>query len=111
LLTALAPVAPAIDASGGAAERLIVVAQAPKLVSSTSVNGRTIRVFVVGNCSPVVNVQQINDHAMLKVGTHTIAVSSDGRISVDGNENSYGQFHELDVTFGADDSVRINVTN
>jgi hypothetical protein len=111
LLAALALAAPVIDASGRAAERLIVVAQAAKLVSSTSVNGRTIRVFVVGNGSPAVSVQQINDHAMLKVGTHTIAVSSDGRISVDGNENSYGQFHELDVTFGSDDSVQIKVTN
>jgi hypothetical protein len=90
-----------------------VVAQASnsRMVSSTSVNGQTIKVFVAGNTSPSVNVQQINGNATLNVGTHTIHVTPDGLVSVDGNENSYGRFRELDVTIGDGDSIQIKVMN
>lgn len=99
--------------AGLAADAPIVVAQAstPNLVSSTSSNGRTIKVFVVGDGSPSVNIAQINDKATLKIVAHTILVSPDGRVSVDGKETSYGKFSELDVTIGADDSIVIKVAN
>jgi hypothetical protein len=105
--------APAFCNAGFAADAPIVVAQAstPNLVSSTSANGRTIKVFVVGDGSPSVNIAQINDKATLKIGAHTILIAPDGRVSVDGKETSYGKFSELDVTIGADDSIVIKVAN
>jgi hypothetical protein len=66
---------------------------------------------VVGNGSPSVNVQQINDNATLKIGAHTILVAPDGRVSVDGKETSYGIFKELDVTVGDRDTVEVKVAN
>ncbi len=104
---------PAIAYPRPAPDAPIVVAQAsnPRLVSSTSINGRTIKVLVVGNGSPSVNLQQRDDNATLKIGTHTILIAPDGRVSVDGKETSYGIFRELDVTIGDDDTVQIKVAN
>jgi predicted amidohydrolase len=113
LLVAPLVAGPAFGDPGSVRDAPIIVAQAssPRLVSSSSTNGRTIKVFAVGNGSPSVDVEQINDKATLKFGAHTILIAPDGRVSVDGKETSYGKFIELDVTIGDNDSIVIKVAN
>lgn len=72
----------------------------PQLIASTTVNGRTIKVFAVGSHSA--DIDQTNDTTSVKVGSHTIIVYPDGRVSADGNVTSYGAFNELDVTIDGD---------
>jgi hypothetical protein len=86
-------------------------ASGPKLISSTSVNGQTVKVFAVGGASPSVDISQIGDTTELKIGAHTIVIKSDGSVTVDGQSKSYGKFTELDVTIGDGDKVDIKVAN
>ena len=83
----------------------------PQLISSSSVNGKTVNVFADGNGSQNVDIEQNNDITILKIGSHTIIINPDGRVSVDGKEASYGPFKELDVTIGDGDKIEIKVEN
>ncbi len=81
----------------------------PQLISSSSVNGKTVNVYAEGSGSQNADIEQNNDITILKIGPHTIIINPDGRVSVDGKETSYGLFSELDVTIGDGDKIEIKV--
>ncbi len=83
----------------------------PQLISSSSVNGKTVNVYAEGSGSQNADIEQNNDITILKIGSHTIIINPDGRVSVDGKETSYGPFKELDVTIGDGDKIEIKVAN
>jgi hypothetical protein len=83
----------------------------PQLISSSSVNGKTVNVYAEGSGSRNADIEQNNDITILKIGPHTIIINPDGRVSVDGKETSYGPFKELNVTFGDGDKIEITVAN
>lgn len=83
----------------------------PQLISSSSVNGRTVNVYAEGSGSQNADIEQNNDITILKIGAHTIIINPDGRVSVDGKETSYGPFRELNVTVGSGDKIEITVAN
>lgn len=82
-----------------------------QLISSSSVNGKTVNVYAEGSGSQNADIEQNNDITILKIGPHTIIINPDGRVSVDGKETSYGPFKELNVTIGDGDKIEIKVAN
>jgi hypothetical protein len=76
-------------------------AAGPQLIASTSVNGKTVKVFAVGG-SQSADINQTNDITTVKVGSHSIIIYPDGRVSVDGNVTPYGAFTEIDLTIDGD---------
>lgn len=83
----------------------------PELISSSSVNGKTVNVYSEGSGSPSADIEQNNDVTTLKIGRHTIIINPDGRVSVDGKTTSYGPFKELNVTISSGDKIEIKVAN
>ncbi|WP_439573660.1 hypothetical protein [Phreatobacter sp.] len=79
----------------------------PQQIASTSVNGRTIRVYATGSAARSSSVEQINALTRLTVGNRRVEINPDGRVSVDGVETAHGAFTELSVTFG--DGGRVDV--
>ena len=81
----------------------------PRLISSSSVNGRTIKVYASGSAAQNSDIEQNNDVTKLKLGTHVLVINADGRVSLDGKETAYGTFSELSVTIGDGDKVEVKV--
>ena len=81
----------------------------PQQIASTTVNGRTIRVYATGSASRSSSVEQNNAVTRLTVGNRRVEINPDGRVSVDGVETAHGAFTELSVTFGDGGSVDVRV--
>ena len=83
----------------------------PKLIASSSVNGKVVKVFSTGDAPDTANTEQTNDTTKVTVGSHVIVIKSDGHVSVDGKETAYGPFKELDVTVGDAGKIEVKVVN
>ncbi|WP_164076741.1 hypothetical protein, partial [Stenotrophomonas maltophilia] len=70
----------------------------PTLISSSTVNGKTINVFASGNAPRNSDIEQTGATTRLKLGTRVVVINPDGRVSVDGVETAYGPFTEMSVT-------------
>lgn len=94
-----------VAAAGGWAQ----TEPASRLLASSSVNGRTFRVFSVGGGSPRVVLSQVDATARISFGTHAIVVAADGTVTVDGETRSQGAFRGLDVTIGDGERIDLKV--
>lgn len=81
----------------------------PQLIASTTVNGRTIKVYATGSASRSSSVEQNGAVTRITVGNRRTVIDPDGRVSVDGTETAHGAFTELSVTFGDGDRVEVRV--
>ncbi len=82
----------------------------PSEIASTTVNGRTIRVYATGSASRSSGIEQNGQTTRLTLGNNqTVIINPDGRVSVNGVETAYGSFTELSVTVGDGGQVEVKV--
>lgn len=81
----------------------------PQLIASTTVNGRTIKVYAAGSASRSSSIEQNGAATHVTVGNRRVVIHPDGRVSVDGTETAHGAFSELSVTFGDGERVEVRV--
>jgi len=82
----------------------------PSEIASTTVNGRTIRVFARGSASRSSSVEQSGQTTRLTLGNNQVViVNPDGRVSVNGTETAHGPFTELSITIGDGDRIEVKV--
>lgn len=81
----------------------------PQLIASTTVNGRTIKVFATGGASHSSGLAQSGGATRLTLGSREVVVHPDGRVSVDGVETAHGPFTELHVTVSGDGRIEVKV--
>lgn len=81
----------------------------PQLIASTTVNGRTIKVFATGGASHSSGIAQSGGATRLTLGNRQVVVHPDGRVSVDGVETAHGPFTELHVTISGGGQIEVKV--
>ena len=92
-----------------AALTLAACSPGPQLVTSTTVNGQTIKVYATGSGARTSRVEQNGGETRVAIGGAQVAVHPDGRVVVNGAETRYGPFAELAVTVGDGDRVEVKV--
>jgi hypothetical protein len=80
----------------------------PQLIASSTVNGKTVKVFSDGGPERVA-LERNGDTTRVTFGSHEIVINPDGSVSIDGTEKPYGKFTEIDITIGAGDKIDIKV--
>ena len=82
----------------------------PSEIASTTVNGRTIKVYATGSASRSSSIEQSGQTTRLTLGNNQVViVNPDGRVSVNGTETAHGPFTELSITIGDGDRIEVKV--